>query len=129
MHKLFPALTLFSIWLILAHSGCSTKRANVIQYDVLRSWNIPAGGVGFDILVSEQASKDEIIKLAAELRNENLSKGNIVINIFDSPEAWQNRDNPNYPQDKYNRHFLVQVIVNRKTGYDKITWDAKGRDH
>lgn len=129
MHIIRPYIISFFIFVAIFHPGCKQQKADVIEHEVLRTWNIPAGGIGMDILVSEQASKGDILKLASELRKENLSRGTIVINIFDSREAWQNRDNQNYPQEKYDRHFLVQVIVNPKTGYDKITWDAKGRDH
>jgi len=129
MKKIYSILKLFSILIMIVHFGCSTKKTNIIDYDVLRSWNIPTGGVGFDILVSEHASKDEVLKLASELRNENLSKGKVIIFIFDSREAWLNRDNDNYPEDEYFRHFLVRVLVNQQTGFDEIKWVAKGRDH
>lgn len=104
-------------------------KQSIIAYETLRRWTIPAGGVGMEILVSVKATKEEVLALARHLRSNYLSKGFVIIRIFDSKEAYLHRDDPNYPEDKYFKHFLVDVMRNPKTGYDKINWVAEGRDH
>lgn len=98
----------------------------LIEHKTLRQWNIPAGGIGVDILVSEKAKKEEVMALAKALRN-NYYQNNFFLNIFDSEEAYENRFNENYPLDEYRKHWLLQVSINKKTGCDEITWVAKNR--
>jgi len=116
------------------------KNADLIPFEVLKEWTIPfqpqkvpPRGTGMIILVSEKATKDEVMKLATRLRERYISrytsKDSIYIDIFDSKEAWLNRDNPKYPSAKFDRHWLVNITVNPNTGYDKITWTAIGRKH
>jgi hypothetical protein len=81
------------------------------------------------ILVSEEATKEEVLTLAYHLRSKNLSMGWIWIDIFDSKEAYLHRDDPNYPEEKYSKHWLVNAMRNPKTDHDKINWVAEGRDH
>lgn len=110
-----------------------------IPYKVLRQWTPerPDGepAIGMMLLVSEKATKDEVMVLAQHLRAENLSKGWIWIDIFDSQEAYLSREailhskDTNYPEEKYFKHWLVNVCVNPSTGYDEIQWTAEGRDH
>lgn len=99
------------------------------KYEVLREWEIPAGGIGMNILVSQKAKKEEVLALARHLRIKNKPKGYIFIHIFDSREAWRNRDNESYPQEKYMKHFLATVTVNPRTGMDKVRWTAEGRGY
>jgi hypothetical protein len=113
---------------------CSKEEAkqDFIAYESLRRWTIPAGGVGMEILVSEEATKEEVLTLAYHLRAKYLSEGFIVIRVFDSKEAYLRKcrdDDPNYPHEKYMKHFLVDLVRNPKTGYDRINWVAEGRDH
>ncbi len=100
-----------------------------IPYETLRQWTVPSGGIGMEILVSEKATKERVLALARHLRSKYLSEGFILIQVFDSKEAYLNRDNPSYPEKKYFKHFLVDLVRNPKTGYDEITWVAEGRDH
>ena len=100
-----------------------------IAYETLRRWTPQGGGVGMIILVSEETTKEEVLALARHLRSEYLSMGWVWIDIFDSKEAYLHRDNPNYPEEKYSKHWLVNVVRNPKTGHDKINWVAEGRDH
>ena len=108
-----------------------SKRATefIIDYEVLKKWNRPGGGVGMEVLVSEKASKEQVLTLARKLRSKYQSQRHINIDIFDSREAWTHRDDESYPQKKYFKHYLVQIGVNRETGYNQIYWVAEGRYH
>jgi len=99
-----------------------------IPYTVLRN---RSGGavIGMDILVSETTKKDEVLALARKLRMENLSSGFIMISIFDSKEACTRRLDESYPAKELFKHYLVQITVNPKTGYDNINWMADNRAH
>ena len=104
-------------------------KQSVIAYETLRRWTPQGGGIGLIILVSEKASKEEVMALASHLRYENLSKGWIWIDIFDLKEAYLHRDDQNYPEQKYFKHWLVNVCVNPSTGHDEMQWVGDGRDH
>ncbi len=124
-------LSIISLLIVLLATPQPTPTQNIIQYEVLKQWTFPMsgfGGIGMDILVSEKATKDEVLNLARYLRTIH-GKGGIMINIFDSKEAYLNRENLQYPEKKYFRHFLVQITKNPVTGFDKIEWVAEGRDH
>jgi len=104
------------------------KAEEFIGYQTLREWTIGASGIGMEILVSPTNTKEEIMALAGHLRKEKIRSGtrNIVF-IFDSRDAWANRENDNYPQEKYMKHFLVSINV-PATGRPEIRWEAEGRD-
>jgi len=76
-----------------------------------------------EILVPESTAKTDILKLAHNSYSRYSGQGMVVILIYDSKEAWQNRDNDAYPQALYMKHFLVSTI----TG--SVNWTAEGRDH
>lgn len=100
-----------------------------IDYQVLRRWDIPAGGIGGELLVSENATKEEVLALASSLRSKYLSEGYIQIVIFDSLEAYKGIDDPTYPEEERLKHQLVDIARNPTTGYDEIRWIAEGRDY
>jgi len=100
-----------------------------IAYEVLRLWTPQRDGIGMIILVSEEATKEEVLAFAQHLKAKNISKEWIWIDIFDSKEAYLHRDDPNYPEKTYSKHWLVQIFQNRKTGEDRIDWIAEGREH
>lgn len=108
-------------------SGTSNTIKKIIDYQILRKWIPGISGVGMDILVSECASKEEVLKLARKLRKESKPKGSVFISIFDTKEAWRNRENSDYPDSKYFKHFLVSIIINPHTGHEQLIWMAKGR--
>jgi hypothetical protein len=81
------------------------------------------------ILVSDKATKKEVLDLAKNIRNQFSSKDILTVSIFDKKEAWQNRSNDNYPESKYFKHYLVELTRNKNTGYDEIQWTAKKRKH
>lgn len=106
-----------------------TPTPKTIDYQVLRQWSTPAGGIGMEILVSEDAAKEDVLALANSLRSKYLSRGYIFIDIFDSLEAYTHRDDMTYPEAEYWKHYLVNIVRNPQTGYDEIYWAAEGRDH
>ena len=105
------------------------SKQNIIDFEILRRWTPQRGGIGMVLLVSEEATKEEILCLARHLRSNYLSKGWVLIDIFDSKEAYQHRDDPNYPEYKYSKHWLVQVSYDKARGFDSVEWLASGRDH
>ena len=104
-------------------------KQSLITFKTLRRWNVPSGGIGMELLVSEKATKKEVMALAQHLRSKYLSKGFINIHIFDLEEAYLHRDDSDYSEKKYFKHYLINLVRNPKTGYNKINWMAKGRDH
>jgi len=116
--------------------SCAPATPETLDYQVLREWDIPAGGIGMDLLVDESATKEEVLALAAHLREE-YSDGYIYIYIFDSLEAHAARETEirtghlpsNYSDEEYWKHHLVNIIRNPKTGYDEIQWVAEGRGY
>jgi len=105
------------------------EKQHFITYETLRQWTPPAGGIGMAILVAEEATKEEVLALAQHLRSNYSSRGSLWIDIFDSKEAYLHRDDPNYPEKEYSKHWLAHVFRNPKTGEEKIDWVAEGRDH
>lgn len=81
-----------------------------------------------EILVSRAATKDEVMRLAENLRDQYRRTGFVVISIFDLKEAWMNRQNEKYPQANYWKHYLVQVFSPPLSGQDEIKWVAEGRE-
>lgn len=104
-------------------------KQNIISYETLRQWDINADGVGMEILVSADATKIEVMTLARYLRGKYPSKRHefLLVQIFDSKEAYLHRDDMGYPQDEYLKHFLVNIFRNQRKGIDDLKWVAKGR--
>lgn len=106
------------------------KPSNELQFTVLREWTTPGGaggpGIGREILVSPLAKKEDILQLAADIRKQ-FDGHSMFISIFDDKKAWENRTNMNYPENDYYLHYLVEITVNKNTGFDEIQWTAKGR--
>lgn len=125
MSKLILAV---SIALIVWECSSKTEKANYpIQFEVIQSQNIPAGGIRLTILVSENETQEDVMALARMLFYENSKKGNIFLQIFDSREVLSNRDNPNYSEREYWKHFLVDASYNSSTGSKDLKWVAENR--
>jgi len=129
MRKCYLVLAVLTIMLLAISCGPTAPPPEILDYQVLREWDIPAGGIGMDLLVSETATKEEVLALATHLRAKYLPRGFIFISIFDSSEAYLRREDTSYPEEEYFKHFLVQITRNPKTGYDQIEWVAKGRGY
>ena len=129
MKKCYLVLAVLTIMLLAISCGPTTPPPNTLDYEVLREWDIPAGGIGMELLVSETATKEEVLALANSLRSKYLPRGSIFITIFDSKEAYTRIDDPTYPEEEYFKHLLVSIGRNPNTGYDEILWVAEGRGH
>ena len=87
-----------------------------------------------ELLVDESATKEEVLALAAHLREEH-SGGHIVIDIFDSVEAHVARETETrtghlpISEEEYWKHHLVMIKLNPNTGLDEILWVAEGRGY
>ena len=103
--------------------------APTLDYQVLREWDIPAGGIGMELLVSETAIKEEVLTLATYLRSKYSYKGYVFISILDSKEAQTNKIQGTMSDEEFRKHFLVQITRNPKTGYDEIEWLATERGY
>jgi len=126
--------------LALVFMACNQKEkttideTRTINYEVLRSWNIPtwhtrAGGLGMELLVPDSTTRAQSLELAESFRKKRKSGEFLTIQIFDSREAYDNRENLDYSEEEYFKHFLVDMTINPNTGFDEIAWVAKGRDH
>ncbi len=111
------------------HQKINKPNNSLISFEVLRKWTPGSKGTGMDILVSETATKEQVLKLANYLKKKHTSSGFIWISIFDLKDAWKHRDDENYPSEKYFNHFLAQISVNPSTGHNKVSWVAEGREN
>lgn len=105
-----------------------------IPYEVLRKEK-RRGKLSLEILVGEADSKQNVLKLAENLRREHDGKF-ALISIFDSRDAWKHRpameraalqgkSYKSYPEKELDRHWLVVI-----DDIDhEIRWVAEGRDH
>jgi len=111
-----------------------------IKFAVLKDHNFTFGDRGlassgtrkgrtFEILVSASANRDKIMKLAQVLFDENKNKQYLMLNIFDSQEAYDNRGNEEYSEKEYWKHFLVQGNYNAAAGKSELIWCAENRGH
>jgi len=102
---------------------------NTIPYEVLSKWNPRRGDndyFGMHILVSETASKQQVLKLAEALKRKHAGKY-IAIHIWDSREAQRRQGDETYPEKELFRHYLV--VMYDEPIDPKIQWVAEGRDH
>ena len=126
MKKCYLILAVLTIMVLAVSCG---PTAPSLDYQVLREWDIPAGGIGMDILVSETATKEEALALANYLRSKYSYKGYIFISIYDSKEAQASNFQGTMSDEEFRKHFLVQITRNPKTGYDEIEWLATERGY
>ncbi len=129
MKKCYLVLAVLTIMLLAISCGPTAPPPETLDYQVLREWDIPAGGIGMDLLVSETATKEEVLTLATYLRSKYSHKGYIVISILDSKEAQTNKIQGTMSDEEFRKHFLVQITRNPKTGYDEIEWLATERGY
>jgi len=99
----------------------------LIKYEVFRDYGLGSRKV---ILVSEKATKEEVLTLASYLKTNYMAESNgwVFIEIFDSKEAFLNQTNLNYPEKKYFKHFLVDAGNNPHTGVSWLDWVAEDRE-
>ena len=102
-----------------------SEKQYTLEHKILKQWNFEDNGLGLIVLVSEKASKQEVLKLAEYLKNAHRDK-ELIIDIYDSEEAYLNRDNHAFSEEEYSKHLLVQIA---HWDDEKIKWSAVERDH
>ena len=104
--------------------GEESRKKNIV-YEVLKNKKRGDGKVFLDVLVSETASKQDVLRLAESLRREHAGKF-ATIGIYDSREAFQRQADEAYPEKDLLRHSLV--VISGDLG-EEIRWIGEGRDH
>ena len=99
-----------------------------IEYSILRK-RAYKDVFELEVLVSEDASKNDVMHLATALKDRCVNFKRVYVWVYDSEEAYQNRNNLGYPEEEYWKHFLVRAKKNDYKGTDEIMWLAEGRDH
>jgi len=100
-----------------------------ISYEVLE--NVPRrldGKLLMDLLVSEAASRQEVMKLAESLHRKYVGKY-AYMSIFDSREAQRRQRDETYPEKQLSQHWLVTMDGGLTGSKAEILWIAEGRDH
>lgn len=95
-----------------------------IKYNIVEQWSVGVKGVGMRIVVDPNASKEDVMRLANNLKNEYHVNDQVEINIFDSEMAARNQTNSLYPEKELFSHYLVSIRINRATGFSRIAWMA-----
>jgi hypothetical protein len=116
--------------LIVVLSG-QKKAEPTIPYEVLKNTKRPNGQFDMYVVVSEAASREDVLKLAESLRREHAGKY-ATISIFDPREACQaaHRLDEKYPAKELARHWLVAIVADPAfNDGQEIKWVAEGRDH
>jgi hypothetical protein len=127
MKKCYLVLAVLTIMLLAISCGPTTPLPKTLDYQVLREWD-PDGGIGMELLVSETATKEEVLVLARYLRSEH-SKGYLYISIYDSKQAQVDALKGTLSDEDFHKHFLVDIKRNPNTGVDEITWVATERGY
>ena len=127
--KLFCGiLVVVGIALVVYAQSYTAKPPPEIDYEVLREWNLPAGGIGMELLVSETATREQVLALATYLHSKH-SRGWLNISIYDSREAHASSLKGTLSDEEFLKHVLVSITRNPDTGYDKIEWLATERGY
>ncbi len=118
--------SLMAAWvgMVLACGGGGSEKT--MPYEVLEKKHRPDGKFIMSLLVSETATKEDVMKLAESLRREHAGKI-ASISIFDSSEAWRRHLDETYPEKELSRHWLL-VIDGDRSGGEEIRWVAEGRN-
>ena len=97
----------------------------VIEHSVLRDWkpNRDYRGLGLEILVSDEATEEELIELIQTLAGR---RENVNIRVYSSNEAYRQEQRQSYG-DAYKRGYLLFYIKNLTgrgpfDGFNEIRW-------
>jgi hypothetical protein len=105
-------------------------QVKTINYEVVKSWEIPNGGFGKVIVISPQNFNEADMTLLGEkLKADTKNDRNAFIFIFDDKKAAEMRDRlpsttnpPNETeQDYYDKHFVGDYSRNINSGYHQFT--------
>ena len=139
--------SLLAAWvgMILGCRGGDKATENTIPYEVLKNEKHRGDGkLVLEVLVSEAASKQDVLKLAESFRQQHAGKF-FSISIYDSRAAYLREIELNTPAEldkafaspekkrewlkavkELQRHWLVSISVNDG---EEIRWHGEGRDH
>ena len=140
--KLHLQIGTFVLFVICISGLCCSGRSNpgvsegaknrgdaseeTIPYEIVENEERPDGKCLMQLVVSETASQQEVLKLAEILRQKYTGKlGSIC--VFDSREALRRRLDAAYPEKELIRHWLIEIEGD--TGPEHVKWIAEGRDH
>ena len=97
----------------------------VVEHSVLRDWkpNNDYRGLGLEILVSEEATADELVALIKKLA---AGREHVNIRVYSSKEAYRQEQRQTYG-DAYKRGYLLFYIKNLTgrgpfDGFNEIRW-------
>jgi len=130
----FPFWIIFAAFLLVpgvcaADQQVSVKVIGLVQelkFQVLNQHAFKANALSLNILVKKTTTKAQALHIAKRIR-ETFPGYLLDVGIFDEKEAFQNRLNDRYPEEKFFKHYLVQMNVNPHTGFNEIQWMARGR--
>ena len=102
-----------------------------IEYNVITEGESSPGRAIIEIIVSPDATKEQIMALADYLVEKYLESNYdfMYIDIFDSLESAQRFGDADYPLSEENKHHLVAIIINRSQDYIDIEWTAIMRSY
>ena len=75
----------------------TTEPEPPIAYEVARKWDVGSTGIGYEVFVDADTTKEEAIALGEYFREKYSIKSILHVAIFNNEEAARNRNNPNYP--------------------------------
>jgi hypothetical protein len=94
----------------------------IADYEILKKLKDDFDNEILYILVSKNKSKNEIVQFCKQLLWKYKHQNRILFYIYNDREALDNRNNFNYPSEKYFHHFIAQVYRNPYTEFDEIRW-------
>ena len=97
----------------------------VIEHSVLRKWNPNNDfrGLGLEILVSEEATEDQLVELIKTLA---AASDHVNIRVYSSEEAYREEQSQSYGE-AYQRGYLLFYVKNLSgngpfDGFNEIRW-------
>ena len=110
-----------------ARPAVSVPQPVAIPYEEIWRGREQPGGLNRHYLVSKGASKEDVLRLASDLKAQAEPGKYVSIEIWDSAESHRRRLDESYAASEVFRHHLVSVTVNPTTGFNETQWTAEGR--
>jgi hypothetical protein len=92
-----------------------------IKYEATREWNIGNFGKGLELLVPENTKTEDAKKLLEYLKSKYRNFSVLTIAMIDEREAAINYMNPDYPDEKVDKHTVLHYLKNEDNNLDMIT--------